>query len=109
MLKPDVINLGGDIFDLMNSVVRRRSQRWDPVRKIRFVHQEILAPMREASADSQIDFVEGNHEFRLLGHLADATPALQAVLSDLHGFTVPKLLGLDEYEVNYISKADLPL
>ena len=63
--------------------------------------------MREASPDSQIDFVEGNHEYRLLRHLADATPALQAVLADLHGLTVPKLLGLDQFEINYIAKADM--
>lgn len=44
---------------------------------------------------------------RLIKHLAEATPALRAVLSDLHGFTIPKLLGLDKYEVNYIAKADL--
>lgn len=44
---------------------------------------------------------------RLIKHLADATPALRAVLSDLHGFTISKLLGLDEFEINYIAKADL--
>lgn len=44
---------------------------------------------------------------RLIKHLAEATPALRAVLSDLHGFTVSKLLGLDKYEINYIAKADL--
>jgi hypothetical protein len=32
---------------------------------------------------------------------------MKAVLSDLHGFTVPKLLGLDKYEVNYVAPADL--
>jgi len=28
-------------------------------------------------------------------------------LSDLHGFTVSKLLGLERFEINYIAKADL--
>jgi hypothetical protein len=51
--------------------------------------------------------LEGNHEFRLLRHMADATPALRAVLSDLHGFTVGKLLGLEEFEINYVAGADL--
>jgi len=40
-------------------------------------------------------------------HLADQTPALRAVLSDLHGMTVSKLLGLDEFGINYVAKADL--
>jgi hypothetical protein len=108
MLKPDVINLGGDIFDLAEFGKYGVDPReWGPVGKIRFVHEQILAPMREASPDSQIDFIEGNHEFRLLRHLADATPALKAILSDLHGFTIPKLLGLDQFEINYIAKADM--
>ena len=51
--------------------------------------------------------IEGNHEFRLIRHLADATPALRAVLSDLHGMTVSTLLGLDQFEINYTAQADL--
>lgn len=43
----------------------------------------------------------------MLRMLADTTPALRAVLADLHGFTVSKLLGLDEFEINYVAKADL--
>ena len=39
--------------------------------------------------------------------MADSTPALRAVLSDLHGFTVGRLLGLDEFEVNYVGRGDL--
>ena len=44
---------------------------------------------------------------RLLRHLADSTPAMRAVLSDLHGMTIAKLLGLDTYEVNYVSRGDM--
>lgn len=108
IVQPDIINLGGDIFDLPEfgkySVDPRE---WDVVGRIKFVHEHILKPLREACPNAQIDFVEGNHEFRLLRHLADATPALKAVLSDLLSLTVPKLLGLDEFEVNYIARADL--
>ena len=32
---------------------------------------------------------------------------MRAVLSDLHGFTVPGLLGLRQFEVNYVARADL--
>ena len=108
LVQPDIINLGGDIFDLPEfgkySVDPRE---WDVVGRIKFVHEHILKPLREACPNAQIDFVEGNHEFRLLRHLADATPALKALLSDLLGLTVPKLLGLDQFEVNYIARADL--
>jgi hypothetical protein len=108
MIQPDTMILGGDIFDLAEFGKYGVDPReWDPVGKIRYVHDHILGPMREACPNAQFDFIEGNHEYRLLRHLADASPALQAVLSDLLGLTVPKLLGLDQFEINYIAKADL--
>lgn len=107
-VQPDVICLCGDIFDLPEfGKYPIDPRQWDVVGRIRFVHQEILAPLREACPDAQIDLIEGNHEFRLLRHVSDATPALRAVLSDLHGMTVAQLLGLDRFEINYVAKADL--
>lgn len=44
---------------------------------------------------------------RLLRHLSEASPAIRTVLSDLHGWTVPQLLGLDKFQVRYIAPADL--
>ena len=108
LVQPDVINFGGDIFDLAEFGKYGVDPReWDVVGRIHWVHKHIFRPIREACPDAQIDFVEGNHEYRLLRHLADATPALRAVLSDLLGLTVPQILGLDEFEINYIAKADL--
>ena len=107
-VNPDVLCLNGDVFDLPEFGKYNVDPReWDVVGRIKFVHEKILGPIREACPDMQIDLIEGNHERRLLLHLADATPALRAVLSDLHGWTVPKLLGLDKYQVNYIAKGDL--
>jgi hypothetical protein len=107
-VQPDIIVLGGDVFDLPEFGVYTVDPReWDVVGRIKFVHENILRPLREKCPNTQIDFIEGNHEARLLRHLADKTPALRAVLSDLHGFTVGSLLGLDEFEVNYIAKSDL--
>lgn len=106
--QPDVIVFNGDIFDLPEFGSYGVDPReWDVVGRIKFVHEHIFKPIREACPNVQIDFIEGNHEARLLRQLADATPALRAVLSDLHGFTVGKLLGLDEFEINYIAKANL--
>lgn len=106
--QPDVVNFGGDIFDLAEFGKYGVDPReWDVVGRIQYVHEHIFKPLREACPDAQMDFVEGNHEYRLLRHLADATPALKAILSDLLGLTVPKLLGLDEFEINYIAKGDL--
>jgi hypothetical protein len=82
-------------------------REWDVVGRIKFAHDKIFRPTRMVAPEAQIDYIEGNHEARMLRHLADATPAMRAILSDLHGFTVPKLLGLDEFEMNYIAKGDL--
>lgn len=106
--EPDVICLNGDIFDLPEFGKYNVDPReWDVVGRIKFVHENILGPLREAAPEAQIDMIEGNHERRLLNHLADATPALKAVLSDLHGMSIAQLLGLDRYEVNYVAKGDL--
>ena len=107
-VQPDVICLNGDIFDLPEFGRFTQDPRdWDVVGRIKFVHEQILAPLRDSCPDSQIDFIAGNHCQRLLRHLADSTPAMRAVLSDLHGMTVKELLGLDRYEVNFISRGDL--
>lgn len=107
-LQPDVICLNGDIFDLPEFGKYTVDPRdWNPVMRIQHVHKHVFAPLREACPDAQIDLIEGNHEFRLMRHLADQTPAMKAVLADLHGFTVAKLLQLDHFEINYIAKADL--
>lgn len=108
IVQPDVVNFGGDIFDLAEFGKYGVDPReWDIVGKIKFAHENIFEPIREACPDAQLDFVEGNHEYRLLRHLAEATPALQAILSDLMGLSVSHLLGLDKYEINYIAKGDL--
>lgn len=107
-VQPDIVCLDGDIFDLPEFGKYGVDPReWDVAGRIKFAHKEILGPTRAAAPDAQIDFIEGNHEARLLRQLADATPALRTILSDLHGFTVGKLLGLDEFQINYIAKGDL--
>lgn len=106
--QPEIIVLNGDVWDASEFgkyTVDPRS--YNVVSKIKFVHEKILAPLREACPNAQIDWISGNHEGRLVKHLADATPAMRSILSDLHGFTVGKLLGLEKYEVNFIAKSDL--
>lgn len=105
--KPDIVVLGGDVFDLPEFGKYNVDPReFDVVGRIKWVHT-FLGDIREKAPDAEIVFIEGNHEHRLLRHLSEATPALKVVLSDLHGFTVPKLLGLDAYEVRYVARADL--
>jgi predicted phosphodiesterase len=106
-VQPEKIVLNGDIFDLPEfgkfSVDPRE---WDVVGRIRWVH-EFMRDIRKACPNAEIIFVEGNHEYRLLRHMSEGSQAMKVVLDELHGMTVPKLLGLTEFEVNYISRSDL--
>jgi hypothetical protein len=107
-VQPDNVVLGGDVFDLAEFGKYTVDPRdWDILGSILFAHENILGALRSCAPNAQIDLIEGNHEARMLRQLADATPALRAVLADLHGFTVGKLLGLDRYEINYVAQADL--
>lgn len=105
--QPDIIAINGDLFDLPEFGRYTTDPRdWDVIGRIKSAH-EFLRALREAAPNSQIDFQEGNHELRLVKHLMDETPAMRTLLADLHGWDTRKLLGLDEFELNYISKADL--
>jgi hypothetical protein len=107
-VQPDLVSLVGDVFDLAEFGKYPVDPReWDASGRILFTHKQILGPIREAAPDAEFDVIEGNHEARLLRMLADATPALRAVLSDIHGMTVSQLLGLDRFQINYVAKADL--
>lgn len=104
---PDKIVLNGDLFDLPEFGKYAVDPRdFSVVKRIKWVHQ-FLAELREACPDAELILIEGNHEYRLLRHLSEATPAMKVLLSDLHSMTVPKLLGLDQFEVRYIAPADL--
>ena len=104
----DVVCLAGDIWDLPEFGRWTQDPRdWDVAGRIKYTHEKILAPLRKLLPKAQIDLLEGNHEARLLRHLADATPAMRAVLSDLLGMDLPQLLGLSKYEVNYIGRGSL--
>lgn len=105
--QPEKIVLNGDILDLTEFGKYVQDPReYKPVLRLSWVH-DLLADLRAACPDSEIHYVEGNHEFRLLRHLTEATPAMVTVLSDLHGLTIPALLGLTKHEVNYVARMDL--
>jgi hypothetical protein len=70
------------------------------------VHK-FLEALRKAAPEAEITLVEGNHEYRLLRHLAEQNQALLVILNELHGYTIPGLLGLNKFKVNYIARADM--
>lgn len=106
-VQPEKIVLNGDIFDLTEFGKYVQDPRtFDPNAGMLWVHA-FLSDIREAAPEAELIFVEGNHEYRLLRHLGEATPAMMTVLSGLHGMTVPDLLGLTKFEVNYVARMDL--
>jgi hypothetical protein len=100
-VQPDVIVLGGDVFDLPEFGKYNVDPReWDVVGRIKFVHENILAPMRASCPDTQIDLIEGNHEC-----VTPETEILTStgwVLADkLSKYHRVGSFDLDTHEINY--------
>jgi hypothetical protein len=106
-IKPDTIVLNGDVFDIPEFSKHPKDYReWDTVGRIN-AGLDIIKKIRLASPDSVIDFIEGNHEARVVRHIMSESPATMEVLADLHGMNMRKFFRLDDYEVNYIASGDL--
>jgi hypothetical protein len=104
---PDVVCLDGDVFDVPEFGKYTTDPReWDVVGRMQ-AGIDIIRQVREAAPQAQIDFIEGNHEARVVRHLLDCSPAIKHILSGIHEFDLTKLFKLDEYEVNYVANADL--
>jgi len=108
LIQPDVVILGGDIYDLYEfSRFDKDPRRIRIKERFAFVRNKIFAPVRRACPNAQIDLLAGNHELRLMKHLADKSPAVRVILSDVMGLTLADIFGLDEFKMNLISKLDL--
>jgi len=107
-LQPDVILLNGDVFDLYEFSRYSIDPRLVSVKeRFDYVSNNIFKPLREACPDTQIDLLLGNHEWRLLKHMADRTPNLPGLLSDVMGLTLEDVFRVREYEINLHCKWDL--
>jgi hypothetical protein len=106
-VQPEIIVIAGDLwnFNCFSSYTK------DPrdvtlLEELTWVHK-FLKALREINPNAQITITEGNHDFRLLKNIAEETPFVQILLHEFNGFTISKLLRLDEYEINYVAKGDL--
>lgn len=103
--QPNRIILNGDTFDLPEfSKYSQDPRSFQLVERFQWVHL-FLKELREAAPNAEITMIEGNHEFRLLRHMSEKSPATMVLLSDWHGFDFPHLLKLSEYEINYVARA----
>ena len=107
-IKPDVVCLAGDVYDLYDFSRFDKDPRQSNLKaEFDFVKNKILSPIRNAAGPKcLIDFILGNHDARLLRHLADKTPYMK-VLLELMGHTMSSLMGLDEFQINLVSRMDL--
>lgn len=106
--QPDNIALNGDIYDLKEFGRYSVDPRdYDIKGRFDFVDKNIFAALRNACPDAQIDLIAGNHEMRLLKLMADATPNVRVLLSDVLEIGFSQIFGLDKYEINWVSKFDL--
>jgi hypothetical protein len=106
-VQPEKIVLNGDVFDLPEfSKYSQDPRQFNVIGRIKWVHK-FLADLRRACPNAEITFIEGNHEYRLLRHMGEQTQALLVILNELHGHTISSLLGLTDYEVNYVARADM--
>lgn len=105
--KPDIICLAGDVFDMSEFSRFDQDPRDFSIKEsFDFVKEKIFKPLREACPDAQIDFVIGNHDFRILKYLANKTPNMKVLLSDVLGLTMADLFGLPKYKINLVSRFD---
>jgi predicted phosphodiesterase len=105
-VQPDIIVLNGDVFEFAEFSRFDTDPRTVNLRAaFEFVRDQVFKPLRQACPNAQIDLIIGNHDARVLRHMADRTPYL-APLMDLMGISLSKLFGLDKFKINLVNKAD---
>lgn len=104
--QPDIIVLNGDIFDMYEfSRFDRDPRKIQLKKRMDFVRDYIFRPIREACPHAQVDLIIGNHEHRILKHMAARTPD-SFPLMDFMGITLAQVLGLDQFQINLVSKGN---
>jgi len=104
--QPDVITIHGDLFDAPEFSKHFQDPReFDLQTRMDKAH-DILRQLREAAPNAQIDLIEGNHEARIARHTLENSAAI-AVLLERQGIDIRQLMGLDQFNVNYVAKGSL--
>lgn len=106
-VQPSKVVLNGDTFEMFEfSRYTKDPRKFDIVGSIKWVHN-FLKDLREASPNSEIIMVEGNHDLRLVKFLTEANPNLLPILAEIHKMEFPELVGIDKFEVKYVGKASI--
>lgn len=105
MVQPDVVVLNGDVVDFPQISRHRQLPGHFNLSlqgEIDFAREKILRRVRQAAPEAQIDFVLGNHEYRLVTYVADTAPQL----ASLRTLEFGPLFGLDEFEINLACRSN---
>ena len=99
-LQPDKIVLNGDVMDCweISDFVRSpfvKTKFRDEIKQTK----TFLKDLRQKCPNSEITFIEGNHEFRVRKYLMYRAKEL----AELDELQIQTLLGLDELKIEYIS------
>lgn len=104
-VQPDVIVLNGDVFDQYSvSRFAQDVRLKKTMARMRFVWDNIFAPLRAACPNAQIDLILGNHEHRLVKFLSGMSGGVIPELFDGVGVKLKDIFGVDKYKINLISK-----
>lgn len=99
-VQPEYVCLNGDVVDF--AAVSRWSQNpnrlLDLQGEIDWTRENILTPVRAAAPEAQVDWVIGNHEYRLIRYLGDAARGL----ASLRCLDFADLFGLEEFRINMV-------
>ena len=107
-VQPDVIVLAGDVYDEAEFSRFDQDPRQYSIKEASdFVKEKIFKPLREVCPTTQIDFIIGNHDLRILKYLANKCANMRVLLSDVMDLTLEDLLGLKEFNIKLVSRFDL--
>lgn len=102
----DKVIYNGDLIDNAEiSNYKKRLSDYNPVRRMNWVHEFISDCRDAAKTSAEFILVEGNHEYRLISHLTEHSPYVMDML-DAKGMNARQFFGLDQFHVNYYSRAD---
>lgn len=107
-VQPDIICLAGDVVDSVEFGRYEFDPRTVNVKEaIEFVKTEVFEKLRNVCPNSEIHWTIGNHDWRIVKLIADKTPYIRVLLSDVVGLSMAKIFDLDKYQINLVCRTDL--
>jgi len=100
-LQPDHICLNGDIVDFgeVGRWAKNPNKLLDLQGEITWTVENILRPLRDVAPEANIDYLVGNHEYRLIRYLSDVAPSL----ASLDCLEFSELFSLKDLRISLVS------